>query len=101
MAQLDEDEDDDEEEDEEDGGAKEVDDDVTEGLVEADFGFAVVVVIAGALWRLAFLRPAFASANRRAGPPPADPCVLVCLLRWSDRIKDLLQIGQANFFSPV
>ena len=32
--------------------------------------------------------------------PPAL-CVLVCLARWSDRMKRLLQMGQANLFSPV
>ena len=28
-------------------------------------------------------------------------CRLACLLRWSDRIKRLSQMGQQNRFSPV
>ena len=28
-------------------------------------------------------------------------CVLTCLLKWSDRMKRLLQTGHANRFSPV
>ena len=34
-------------------------------------------------------------------PPPFWEWVLTCLDRWSDRMNLLLQMGQANRFSPV
>ncbi|VCW97888.1 unnamed protein product [Gulo gulo] len=34
-------------------------------------------------------------------PPPPPLCVLMCLLRWSLRMKRLLHTGQAKRFSPV
>lgn len=34
-------------------------------------------------------------------PPPPAVCVLMCLLKWSLRMKRLLHTGQAKRFSPV
>lgn len=55
--------------------------------------------------RLEYFRPALAAASRRAGLVPAvasaEACVLMCLLRWSERMKGLLQIWHRKFFSPV